>query len=85
MWNPDNKEIKTRVIEDSLNPIYFETLELLYDMADIENSPPIVLDLWDRDDQLIGERTDFIGRCTVLLNDASTNLNSKLDPRTAVN
>ena len=48
LWNPDNKkEVNTRIIEDSLNPIYFETLELLYYMADIETAPPIVMNIWD--------------------------------------
>lgn len=50
LWNPDNKTaIKTQVIEDSLNPIYFETLEILYDLSDMDNAPPIVMDIWDRD------------------------------------
>lgn len=75
IWNPDGKaEVKTRIIEDSLNPIYFETLEMLYDMADLDNSPPIVLDIWDQDKGVFGsESFDFLGRCTVYLNEASTN------------
>ena len=28
VWNQEGKELRTRVIEDSLNPIYFETIEL---------------------------------------------------------
>jgi len=75
MWNPD-EEYKTAVIEDSLNPIYFETIEMLYDMADLKRylhvAPPIVLNLWDRDGML--ESDDFLGRCTIKLADASTNL-----------
>ena len=78
LWNPDNKsELKTRVIEDSLNPIYFETLEMLYDMSDIDNCAPIVMNIWDKDDNLImSDSYDFLGRATVFLTDASTNLKS---------
>jgi Ca2+-dependent lipid-binding protein len=48
LWNPDkNKEVKTRVIEDSTNPIFFETIEIVYDYADIESAPPIVMNIWD--------------------------------------
>jgi hypothetical protein len=75
LWNPDNKtELKTKTIEDSLNPIYFECLEMLYDMSDIDNCAPIVMNLWDKDENLLSTSFDYLGRCTVFLNDASTNL-----------
>jgi hypothetical protein len=74
LWNPDGKnDIKTKVIEDSLNPIYFETLEMVYDMADIENSPPIVVNIWDKDEGLLNDSFDFLGRSTIFLHEASTN------------
>lgn len=77
LWNPDNKkEVKTKVIEDSLNPIYFETLEMLYDLADIETAPPIVMNIWDRDSGIMRESYDFLGRCTVPLDKAASNLKS---------
>jgi hypothetical protein len=72
VWNPDSLELTTKVIDDSLNPIYFQTIEMLYDMADIDSAPPIVLNLWDRDGML--DSDDYLGRCTVYLPDASTNL-----------
>ena len=45
--------MKTKTIEDSLNPIYFETVELLYDMADLDQAPAIVLNIWDQDSGFI--------------------------------
>ena len=36
IWNQEGADLKTKMIEDSLNPIYFETVELLYDMADLD-------------------------------------------------
>lgn len=66
------------MIEDSLNPIYFETLEMLYDLADIETAPPIVMNIWDRDSGLIKESYDFLGRCTIPLDKAASNLKSDI-------
>ena len=63
------------MIEDSLNPIYFETVEMLYDMADIENAPPIVLNIWDRDEGIV-DSDDYLGRSVIYLNEASSNLNA---------
>ena len=53
IWNQEGTEMKTKTIEDSLNPIYFETVELLYDMADLDQAPPIVLNIWDQDSGFI--------------------------------
>jgi hypothetical protein len=33
VWNPDGLEKRTTVVEDTLNPIYFSTIEISYDMA----------------------------------------------------
>ena len=63
------------MIEDSLNPIYFETIEMLYDMADIESAPPIVFNIWDRDADLLDSTDDYLGRSVIYLDEASSNLN----------
>ena len=65
--------MKTKIIEDSLNPIYFETVELLYDMADIENAPPIVFNIWDRDSGIV-DSDDYLGRSVIYLDEAASNL-----------
>ena len=57
------------MIEDNINPIFFEALEIYYDYDRLENAPPIVLNLWDKDDLLDGD--DYLGRCVVYLNQAS--------------
>ena len=62
------------MIEDSLNPIYFQTIEMLYDMADLETSPPIIFNIWDHDEDLLDSSDDFLGRAVIYLKDASTNL-----------
>lgn len=65
--------MRTKIIEDSLNPIYFETVELLYDMADIENAPPIVFNIWDRDSGIV-DSDDYLGRSVIYLDEAASNL-----------
>ena len=51
---------------------------MLYDMADIDNAPPIVFNIWDKDAGII-DTEDYLGRSVIYLNEASSNLNS-LDP-----
>ena len=46
---------------------------MLYDMSDIENAPPIVLNIWDMDAGLIDSK-DYLGRSVIYLNEASSNL-----------
>lgn len=31
VWNPDDKKVKTRAIDDNNNPIFFEALEIYYE------------------------------------------------------
>ena len=49
VWNPVEDDKKTKVIEDNNNPIYFECLEMTYDMENLQNCPPIILNVWDTD------------------------------------
>ena len=74
VWNQEGKEMRTKVIEDSLNPIYFETIELQYDMADLDQAPPIVLNIWDRDAGVTDFTDDYLGRAVIYLDKAATNL-----------
>jgi len=62
------------MIEDSLNPIYYDTIDVMYDMENLENAPPIVLNVWDHDSAIISDTADFLGRAVIYLQDASSNL-----------
>lgn len=66
------------MIEDNINPIYYETIEMLYDMADIDTSPPIVFNIWDRDANML-DSDDYLGRAVVYLKDSASNLNVSLE------
>jgi Ca2+-dependent lipid-binding protein len=81
IWTPyGENSVKTKIVEDSLNPIYFETIDILYDVPDSEHSPPIIMDVWDKDENLLSDSFDFLGRCTVFLDKASI-IYQKGDPK----
>ena len=74
VWNPEGVKHETDCIEDSLNPIYFQTIEIIYDMVDLDSAPPIIFNIWDKDSDLLDSTDDFLGRSIIYLKDASTNL-----------
>lgn len=47
---------------------------MLYDMADLETAPPVVFNIWDRDEDLLDSTDDYLGRAVIYLNEASSNL-----------
>lgn len=51
---------------------------MLYDMADMENAPPIVLNIWDTDEDWTDNSDDYLGRAVIYLDQASSNLNTDL-------
>ena len=64
MDQDDCKE--TSVIWDNLNPLFYQGVDCLYESADIENMPPIIVDVYDKDQNLIGGDTnDFIARAVL--------------------
>ncbi len=70
VWNPDDKKIMTRPIDDNNNPIFFEALEVYYEFDQIPNAPPIVLNIWDKDEDIL-DGDDYLGRSVVFLKDAA--------------
>ena len=57
---------KTKCIEDTCDPMYYECLELNIEGDALDTLPPFVIDVYDVDEALIGEDTqDFMGRCLV--------------------
>jgi len=63
------------VIDDNLNPIFMECLEVGIDFArsggsnDYSAAPPIIMDVLDADEGYISNSADFLGRCTIKLED----------------
>lgn len=70
VWSPDVKKSLTPIVEDNCNPIFFSTLEIYYDFMTPEDSPPIILNIWDKDEGAF-DSDDFLGRAVIFLKDAS--------------
>jgi len=72
VWNPDNLDVRTSTIEDNLNPIFYQALEVGMEFHKKESAPPIILDLYDRDDELLDlGGDDYLGRAVIHLDEAS--------------
>ena len=76
IFNTGDEEVTTDVIEDNVNPIFMECLEVGLDFMskgpnDYSAAPPIVLDVLDADEGFISNSADFLGRCTIFLNELS--------------
>jgi hypothetical protein len=57
------------MIEDNLNPLFYETMELSYEAARIDEMPPFIMDVYDYDMGPIGD--DFIARCLIPIDEAA--------------
>jgi hypothetical protein len=58
-------------IEDNLNPIFYEVKETEYEMINLELSPPIVLNIFDTDEDFLDADDDFLGRAVIFMKDAA--------------
>jgi C2 domain len=74
LWSPDNdpsgKKQRTPTVEDNCNPMYFKTLDSLIKYETFESAPPIILNIWDEDNDLLSKNNEFIGRATIFMRDA---------------
>ncbi len=59
-------DFKTITIEDSINPIYYESIEMYFQFNDIHLAPPLVVDIFDYDQF---SPDDFIGRALAYLDE----------------
>ena len=83
IWDQYKECKKTPVVQNSLNPIYYIVREFYYDVflankdqsnpqKIVEGFPPIIIDIWDSDKNLIGsDSSDFMCRSTIYVKDAS--------------
>ena len=63
---------KTEVINDNLNPIFYEALDLIYEANSIEELPPIIIDCFDKDEALIGkDDADYLARACIEIKDCA--------------
>jgi hypothetical protein len=56
------------VIEDNVNPLYYEVVELEYevrDINDLESYPPFIFDLFDQDNELLNSNGQYLARAII--------------------
>lgn len=68
-WTPDDQKIKTDVVEQTNNPLYYETKEFLSEFNDVNEAPPIMLIFFDTDDGWFDSEDDYMGRAVIYLKD----------------
>lgn len=69
VWSPDEKSVRTQTNEDTNNPIFYDTKEILYEFDNFESAPPIILNCFDTDESVLGDSEDFLGRAVIFLNE----------------
>jgi hypothetical protein len=70
VWSPDKNKAVTPVVEDNCNPIFFSTVEVYYDFTTPAESPPMILNIWDKDEGVM-TTDDYLGRAIIFLKDAA--------------
>jgi Ca2+-dependent lipid-binding protein len=69
LYNPDGKHLKTKVVDDNLNPIFYEVKDLMFDCISLKDAPPLVFSVYDTDASLLDSSDDFLGRSVIYLTD----------------
>ena len=68
MWDTSGKRRKTSIVEDNCNPLFYQTIEMEYEVRDINDPysyPPILMDVYDHDNDLFDQTDDFLGRAII--------------------
>lgn len=69
LYTHGDEQVKTKFCYDTNNPIYYQVLEVPFHMDTLERAAPIILNVWDHDDELLDSSDDLIGRAVVFLDD----------------
>lgn len=67
-WDTVPEEKRTKTVEDNNNPLFYETIELDYevdDQKDLESYPPFIFDCYDTDAGITDSTDDFLGRAII--------------------
>jgi Ca2+-dependent lipid-binding protein len=72
VWDMAGEPKMTKIVKQNTNPLYYEVLELSYEVRSAEelaSFPPIIIDVLDHDDGIlgsnIGSSADYLGRVTI--------------------
>lgn len=67
-WDVGTTVKQTTVVEDNNNPLFYQCLELDYEVFvqnDLESYPPFIFDIYDHDDELFDSTPDFLCRAII--------------------
>lgn len=54
------------VIWDNVNPLFYEGIDAIYETNSIDELPPIIVDLYDKDESIVGaDNEDFLSRALI--------------------
>lgn len=60
------------MINDNLNPIFYQALDLIYEANTKEDLPPIVIDCYDEDETLVGKNDmDYLARACITIDECN--------------
>ena len=59
-------------MEDNINPIFYNTVDVVFYALDLETAPPIIMEIYDYDDAAL-DTDDYIGKSVITLTDAHVN------------
>ena len=63
---------KTEVINDNLNPIFYQALDLIYEANTLEELPPFIIDCFDQDEAFVGKGgADYLARACIEVKDCA--------------
>ena len=68
VWDIVTEQKKTKTLFKSSNPLFYEVLELEYEVEDADNFlsyPPLIFDCYDFDDGVLDNTHDFLGRAII--------------------
>lgn len=62
------KTQNTNVIWDNVNPLFYQGLDAIYEANSQDELPPVILDVYDKDENLIGsDSEDFLARALLFV------------------
>lgn len=51
------------MIWDNVNPLFYEGIDAIYEANSVEELPPVIVDLFDKDESIVGsDSEDFLAR-----------------------
>jgi hypothetical protein len=80
VWSPGKKSFRTSIVEKSINPIFYETVEFPFIVSSLDYAPPFVLYIKDNNRWLFRNYSNFVGRAIIPYKEASLSTDFTSEP-----